>query len=146
MPAIRIVRRFPLAPEVAWPRLTDWPRHGAHTPLTRTFVETEGATGLGTRFTARTGLGPFAFDDPMEVVGWLPPVDGCAGRCRLVKTGRVITGWAEIEVSPDGADGCEVNWWEELRVRGVPRLFDPVVAACARLVFGRTLAALLARA
>ncbi|MET9962688.1 SRPBCC family protein [Streptomyces sp. NPDC006326] len=143
MPGIRIVHRTPLPAAEAWLRLTDWERHGAQVPLTRTVVETAPPTHVGTRFTARTGVGRITFDDPMEVVVWQPPAGGSAGLVRLVKHGRVVLGWAEIEVRPLRGGGCEVRWREELRVRGLGRPSDPVLAAAGRFLFGRALARLL---
>ncbi|MFZ3468832.1 SRPBCC family protein [Streptomyces sp. 4.24] len=143
MPAIRIIRRTRLAPERAWLKLTDWERHGAEVPLTRTVIETEPPTRVGTRFTARTGVGRITFDDPMEVTVWQPPSGTSKGLVRLVKQGRAVTGRAEIEIRPSPAGGCEVEWREELRVRGLGRPFDPLVASAARFLFGRALDALL---
>ncbi|RSS89157.1 SRPBCC family protein [Streptomyces sp. WAC05292] len=143
MPGIRIVHRTRLPPGEAWRRLTDWERHGTQVPLTRTTVETPPPTGVGTRFTARTGVGRLTFDDPMEVVSWRPPSDGREGTVRLVKRGRVVLGWAEIEVRPMEGGGAEVLWREDLRVRGFGRPFDPLVAAAGRLLFGRALVRLL---
>ncbi|MET9881651.1 SRPBCC family protein [Streptomyces sp. NPDC006430] len=143
MPGIRIVRQTPLPPSEAWLRLTDWERHGALVPLTRTTVGTAPPTDVGTIFTARTGVGRITFDDPMEVAVWRPPSVASAGLVRLVKRGRVITGWAEIEVRPGPAGGSVVQWHEEVRVRGLGRPFDPLVATAARWVFGRALARLL---
>lgn len=143
MPGIRFVHRTPLPPAEAWLRLTDWERHGAQVPLTRTIIETAPPTRVGTLFTARTGVGRITFDDPMEVVLWRPPAGVSPGLVRLVKHGRVITGWAEIEIRPAPAGGCRVEWREELRVRGLGRPFDPLVAAVGRLLFSRALVRLL---
>ncbi|MEU6757619.1 SRPBCC family protein [Streptomyces sp. NPDC046685] len=151
MPVIRIIHRTSLAPSEAWLRLTDWERHGAQVPFTRTIIETAAPTHVGTIFTARTGVGRITFDDPMEVVVWRPPAPGpahgpaagSAGLVRLEKRGRSVTGWAEIEIHRSPAGGSEVHWREDLRVRGVPRVLDPVVAAAGRLLFGRALARLL---
>lgn len=139
-----------------WERLTDWPAHGGRVPLTRIVGVSAPATGVGARFTARTGVGAVGFDDPMEVVEWSPPRAGRpAGRCRLVKRGRVVRGWAEIEVyggvcgpeadaAPEAGRGrVRVVWREEIGVRGVPRALDPLVARTARLVFTRVLDGLL---
>ncbi|WBB61071.1 SRPBCC family protein [Streptomyces sp. WMMC500] len=138
------------APAVqVWGRLTDWPAHGRRVPLTRITGVSVPATGVGARFTARTGVGRVGFDDPMEVVAWSPPGAGRAeGRCRLVKRGRVVRGWAEIEVyGPEAGAGAagpvRVVWREEIGVRGVPRALDPLVAWTARRVFGRVLDGLL---
>ncbi|MFI8962514.1 SRPBCC family protein [Streptomyces sp. NPDC053493] len=158
MSRFRIERAVALPPAEVWRRLTDWPAHGAQVPFTRTTVLTPGPNAVGTRFTARTGLGRLGFDDPMEVVRFEPPAPGRTGVCRLVKRGRVVLGWASFEVdgdgvngdgaggdgvNGDGAGGSRVVWTEELRLRGVPALFDPVLAAAGRLLFARALDGLL---
>ncbi|WP_432112904.1 SRPBCC family protein [Streptomyces sp. S1] len=146
MSPFRVERTVTLAPEEAWRRLTDWPAHGRLVPLTRTRVLTPGPNGAGTRFTARTGIGRLSFDDPMEVVRWDPPTADRPGACRLEKHGRVVRGWALIEVAEAPGGGCRVLWTEELTVRGVPRALDPVLARAGRAVFGRALDGLLRRA
>ncbi|MGA5493632.1 SRPBCC family protein [Streptomyces cinereoruber] len=143
MSPFRVERTVPLAPEEAWRRLTDWPAHGRLVPLTRTRVLTPGPNGVGTRFTARTGIGRLSFDDPMEVVRWEPPTAGRPGACRLEKYGRFVRGWALIEVTEAPGGGCRVVWTEELTVRGVPRVLDPVLARAGRVVFGRAADGLL---
>lgn len=112
--------------EEAWARLTDWPRHGEHVPLT-TITRTERG------FVARTGSGRLAFDDEMEVVTWDPP-----RHCRLEKRGRVVTGWAEIDVTPLDL-GCRVEWREVAHWIGVPGALGGVEAAAGRRLFGRVI-------
>ncbi|MFJ5831881.1 SRPBCC family protein [Streptomyces sp. NPDC093089] len=143
MTPFRIERSVPLDPAEVWRRLTDWPAHGRQVPLTRTRVLTPGPNGPGTRFTARTGVGRLSFDDPMEVVRWEPPAAGRPGACRLAKSGRVVLGWALVEVAEAPGGGCRVVWTEELAVRGVPRVFDPVLRSAGRFLFGRALDGLL---
>ncbi|MFD3726279.1 SRPBCC family protein [Streptomyces sp. NPDC058671] len=145
MSRFRVERTVPLAPAEVWRRLTDWPAHGRLVPLTRTRVLTPGPNRAGTRFTARTGIGRLAFDDPMEVVRWEPPAAGRPGACRLEKSGRVVRGWALVEVT-ELPGGSRVVWTEELSVRGVPRFFDPVLARAGRVLFGRAVDGLLRRA
>jgi hypothetical protein len=99
---------------------------------------------VGTVFVARSGVGPLAFDDPMEVTVWQPPKGETGGRCRLVKHGSLVTGWAEIEVRPHGAGASRVVWREDLRVRGLPTFLDRPLALVARRMFGRAVDALLA--
>ncbi|MET7617310.1 SRPBCC family protein [Streptomyces sp. NPDC005408] len=144
MPTFRLTRAVALPADEAWSRVTDWRAHAAQVPLTSVSVVTPPPTRVGTRFVARSGVGRAGFDDPMEVVRWEPPEDGRPGRCRLEKRGSVITGWAEIEVLPEGP-GAVVVWVEELRIRFVPRLLDPLVVRAGRLVFGRALDGLLRR-
>ncbi|EST19163.1 SRPBCC family protein [Streptomyces niveus] len=142
MSVFRVARRTALPADEAWRRITDWPAHARTVPLTRIVVKTPGPTGTGTVFVARTGLGRVRFDDPMEVVRWEPPTAGRRGRCRLEKRGRVITGWAEIEVAESGGRTL-VRWAEELRVSFLPRFLDGVTARTGRVVFGRVVDALL---
>ncbi|MER7972675.1 SRPBCC family protein [Streptomyces sp. NPDC096080] len=136
-------RTAPLPLDEAWRRLTDWPRHGEVVPLTRVRVVTPAPTGEGTVFVARSGLGPLAFEDPMEVTVWRPPAGETPGLCRLEKRGRVVTGWAEIEVRPGPGGRSRVVWREELDVRPLPGLFDPLAAGASRQVFGRAVNRLL---
>ncbi|MFB7499988.1 SRPBCC family protein [Streptomyces sp. NPDC056161] len=136
-------RTAPLPIDEAWRRLTRWSRHAGTVPLTRVVMVTEPPTRVGTRFVARTGLGPLGFDDPMEVTVWRPPTDAEPGLVRLVKRGRVVAGWAELEVRPGPGGRTRVLWREELRLRGLPALFDPPLAAAARAVFGREVNSLL---
>ncbi|WP_369232458.1 SRPBCC family protein [Streptomyces sp. R21] len=139
-------RTSPLPPTESWRRLTDWPRHATVVPLTRVTVATPPPTRLGTVFVARSGVGPVAFDDPMEVVVWQPPEGGTSGRCRLAKRGTFVTGWAEIEVHPSDDGGSRVVWREELRVRWLPGFLDRPLAWTARRMFGRAAEGLLREA
>ncbi|WP_046780809.1 SRPBCC family protein [Streptomyces yangpuensis] len=143
MPVIRIVHRTSAPAAEAWSRLTDWERHGAQVPLTRTIIETAPPTRVGTIFTARTGVGRITFDDRMEVVVWRPPAADSPGLVRLEKRGRPVTGWAEIEIRPLTTGGAEIHWREDLRLRALPRALDPLVAKAAHLVFTRALTRLL---
>jgi len=136
-------RASPLPVDRSWRRLTDWPRHADVVPLTRVTVLTPPPTRVGTSFVARSGVGPVAFDDPMEVVTWQPPRDSGPGRCRLVKHGTFVTGWAEIEVRPVDGGGSRVVWREDLRVRWLPGVADRPLRWVARWMFGRAVEALL---
>ncbi|WP_086747173.1 SRPBCC family protein [Streptomyces europaeiscabiei] len=140
-----LLERLPRLPaDRAWQRLTDWPRHAEVVPLTHITVRTRHPTGEGTVFVARSGIGPLAFDDPMEVTVWQPPEGRAGGKCRLVKHGSFVTGWAEIEVHPYGDGVSRVVWREDLRVRGLPGLFDRPLGGLARRMFGRAMDGLLA--
>ncbi|MFJ6727199.1 SRPBCC family protein [Streptomyces sp. NPDC091281] len=137
MVTFQFERTAPLSPAEAWRRLTDWPRHGAVVPLTRVTMLTPGPTRVGTEFVARSGIGPLAFDDRMEVTVWSPPGDGEPGRCRLEKRGRTVHGWAEITVGPGPGGRAHVRWEEDLRLRLVPSAANPLVRSTSLAVFGR---------
>ncbi|SMQ19808.1 hypothetical protein SAMN06272771_6299 [Streptomyces sp. Ag82_O1-12] len=136
-------RTVPLPLDEAWRRITRWPGHGEAVPLTVVRVVPPGPTREGSRVVARSGAGPLVFDDPMEVTVWQPPEDGAAGMCRLEKRGRVVLGWAELEVRPGPGGRTRVIWREEIRIRFLPSLFDGVVRRSSRYVFGRALNRLL---
>ncbi len=112
-------------------------------PLTRITVEPPGPTRRGTLIVARTGVGRLGFDDPMEVVHWAPPTDHAPGRCRLEKRGRVVAGWAQIEVRPRDGRRSDVIWYEDVRISRAGRLLDAPAAWCGRLLFGRLVSRLL---
>ncbi|MFE9702145.1 SRPBCC family protein [Streptomyces sp. NPDC005930] len=143
MATFSFVRTAPLAPEEAWRRLTHWERHGDTVPLTRVTADPPGPTRRGTVVVARTGAGPLGFHDAMEVTVWQPPREDSPGRCRLEKRGRVVRGWAEIEVRSGPGGRTRVGWREELDVRLLPSLFDGVLGRSGRYVFGRTVDHLL---
>ncbi|MFF9804630.1 SRPBCC family protein [Streptomyces coeruleorubidus] len=142
---ILLERTVPLPLDEAWRRITLWPRHGEVVPLTEVRVDPPGPTRVGTVIVARSGVGALAFDDPMEVTVWQPPEDGAPGMCRLEKRGRVVLGWAELEVRPGPGGRTRVVWREEIRLRLLPSLFDGVLRPSARYVFGRALNRLLRR-
>lgn len=130
MPLITITREVPLSAAEAWSRITDWPRHGDFVPMTTVRVNAK-------RIVARTGVGLLGFDDVMEITAWEPP-----RHCRLEKRGRLILGWAEITVEEVG-ETARVRWVEEIRVRGLPRVFDPIVRKAGERMFGKLLDGLL---
>jgi hypothetical protein len=138
MARIVVARQIPAPARVTWNLVTDWPSHGRWVPLTTVRVLTS-ADGVGTRFVGRTGLGPFGFDDPMQVSEFVPPTgdlpgDG-PGRCTVVKQGRVVTGSAWFEVRPLAGGICLLTWGEdvEIRPRAVTSRLQPLVAFAARL-------------
>lgn len=132
-----------LPPERAWDRVTDWQQHGRYVPLTTMTVPAGARDGAaGTVFVARTAVGRFGFDDPMEIVEWQPPTAGTPGRCRIEKRGRVMLGWAELTVEPRGT-GSRVTWREEAVPARLPSFARPLATVSGRLLFGRVLRKLL---
>ncbi|HTZ45455.1 MAG TPA: SRPBCC family protein [Jatrophihabitans sp.] len=140
MALVRTARHLDAPVDLVWALVTDWPAHSRWIPFTEVAVDADSPvrSGLGTRFTGRTALGPVGFDDPMTVTEWQPPDGGTPGRCRVVKRGRWLTGWAEIEVRPEPG-GCRLSWVEDVRTRWTPRWADPVAAAAGDRLFALTL-------
>jgi hypothetical protein len=137
VPAFLVTRETGLSPAQAWARLIDWPAHARHVPLTKIEVRTPGPTGVGTRFVARTAVGRFGFDDPMEVVAYEPE-----RFCRIEKRGSAVRGWAELTVEARGA-GSVVSWREEAVPARLPRFLHRASDTAGRTLFGRVLRGLL---
>ena len=99
----------------------------------------------GSRFVARTGVGPLAFDDPMVVDELSPPTVDEPGLARIRKEGNVVRGWIELTVTPRDHGGSIVEWVQQISVWGVPGVAGPVTAAVARAAYGQALQRLLER-
>ena len=136
----------PLTAPEAWRRVLDLRAHTAVIPLTTVTGDAMGASDLvdGSRFVARTGLGPVGFDDVMVVDSIVPPTPTTAGRARIRKDGKVVRGAIDLSVTPTAA-GSTVVWRQQISVRGVPAVLDRVVATVARAAYGTALRKLLAR-
>ena len=136
----------PLPAPEAWRRILDLRAHTAVIPLTTVTGDAMAAGELvdGSRFTARTGLGPVGFDDVMVVDAIVPPTSTSAGHARIRKEGKVVRGAIELTVTPTSA-GSAVVWSQRIGVRGVPTVLDPVVSRVARAAYGSTLRRLLSR-
>ena len=139
------VRVLVAAPaEVVWERLTDWPAHSRWVPLTRVRRLPGPVRAVGERFSGRTGLGPLAFEDPMEVVRLQPPDATRAGVCDLVKLHRVVLGGARLVVRGTGGGTSAVEWTESVSVvsHRLSRLVAPPLRWVTRLAFRRVLLAM----
>ena len=134
--AFTVTREVLATPERVWAAVSDISRHTAHVPLT-TVVPDPLGDRLGAEHVARTAIGPVGFDDSMLVTAWEPPQ-----RMRIVKTGRLLAGWAEITVAPRES-GSRVTWTEELWLRGAPRLTRRLADAAGQRLFGSVLDGLL---
>ena len=139
---IRATVPMPASADDAWALLTDWPAHSRWIPATDVVV-LEDTGGVGTRFVGRSHLGPVGFDDPMTVTEFLPPAGSHAGRCDILKTGRVVVGTAGFTVTATGPHTSEVAWWEDVTVTptSVTRWLEPLVARAGRRAFTRVLRA-----
>jgi hypothetical protein len=124
--SFRVRHEFDAPPRVLWDELVDWKAHEAWIPMTRVDAEPGDSTAVGYEFTAFTGPRPVALKDTMRVAEchWDDTADG--GRCVVTKLGPVLSGQAGFTVSPNG-DGSAIEWFEEVDVKYLPRLFAPVV-------------------
>ena len=129
-----------------WDVVTDFAADGQWMPLTRMRTD-EGTPRPGWGFAGVSGLGPLAFSDSMLVTEWAPPREAGHGRFRVVKTGRLLGGWAQVDVEPHGS-GSRLLWREDVVVRPLPfkRLFAPALARVSARLYGRAVDAMLARA
>jgi len=144
MARFRIRVDSPETASTAWARVLDLRAHDRLVPLTRVTGDAWSADLLqpGSRFVARTSLGPVSFDDPMVVDEIRPPTADSAGVARIRKEGRVIRGSIELRVTPTQR-GSRVEWEQEIRVRGVPRALGWVTAGASRAAYGMVLRRLL---
>lgn len=141
---IRIESSVP-AP-TAWGKVLDLRAHSDLIPLTSVTGEALEASDLrpGSRFTARTGVGPLAVHDRMVVESIEQPSMGAVGTARIRKHGRVIQGVMDLTVTPREG-GSTIEWSQDIDVKGVPARAAPVVAAVARAAYAMVLKRLLAR-
>jgi len=139
---IRATVPMPASADYVWALLTDWSSHSRWIPAT-TVVVLEDTGGVGTRFVGRSHVGPVGFDDPMTVTAFQPPTDTDAGRCDILKTGRVVVGTAGFTVTTTGARTSEVAWWEDVTVAptAVTRWLEPLIARAGDRAFARVLRA-----
>lgn len=109
------IKRDVAAPASAlWAAVTNFADYGRVIPLTQICCD-PGQPGIGWRFVGRTALGPLAFDDPMRIIEWTPPTEQGTGVFAVQKEGRVLAGWARVEVVPRGAGASRLRWSEEIR-------------------------------
>lgn len=121
--------QVPASATAVWAALTAWETHGEWIPMTRVRI-LSGDGGLGTRFVARTGIGPLALDDVMVVTSF----DVAARAASVEKVGR-LTGSADFRISEDRPGASLVHWSEAVRVPGLPRFLAPIVARVGALAF-----------
>jgi hypothetical protein len=139
---IRTTVSMPGSADDVWALLTDWPSHSRWIPAT-TVTVLEDTGGVGTRFVGRSHLGPIGFDDPMTVTEFLPPSDGKAGRCGILKTGRVVLGTAGFTVEADSPSTSTVSWWEDVTVapERLTRYAEPLIQRAGTTSFAKVLRA-----
>ncbi len=145
MATFHVLLPSPLPAAEAWRRVLDLRAHDRLIPLTRVTSGMLAADELaaGSRFVARTGLGPIAFEDRMVVDELTPPAGQGQGLARIRKEGRVVRGSIELKVTPR-AGGSVVDWRQEISVWGVPRALGWLTAGAGRAAYGMALRRLLA--
>lgn len=97
-----------LPPREAWRRIVDVAGHGQVVPLTRGSGPRPEDLLVGSRLVARTALGPFGFDDLMEVRECQP-----GRRVVLEKVGRVIGGTVTVDIT-ECREGSQIRWRQTL--------------------------------
>ena len=129
-----------MTPHEAWRRVVDVSAHGEVVPLTTGRGPAPEDAVVGSRYVASTGLGPFGFDDVMEVRDIEP-----GRRVVFEKVGRLLGGMVDVEVSPatvvgaDPAAGSRVAWRQSITLPWVPgrlRLAAAVVTRVAAPAVG----------
>lgn len=126
--AVTLIRIVGARPPAVWAAVTDFTAHANAVPLTTIRQET-GEPGEGWRFVARTALGPLHVDDPMRITYWSPlgaQDEPEVGRFEIVKLGRVLAGWAQVEVAPGPTpNSTRLTWREEIDLAPLPVLTRP---------------------
>jgi uncharacterized protein YndB with AHSA1/START domain len=147
MGLLHLTRETSAATEGAWAVLTDFAGYGRWMPMTSMRVD-PGPVRLGWGFAGLSGWGPLTFSDSMLVSAWVPPVDGGPARFRVVKTGRLLGGWAEVSLTPREGGGTRVDWVEEVVLRPLPfpAAFAPALDRVSRWLYGRAIDGMLAQA
>lgn len=117
--------RLPLPAERAWALVTDVRNHARWIPFTR--IDAAHPLRVGDTFSAATGpagaLHRLSLVDRMTVTATTPPTTSppSPGRASYRKLGPVLLGGAEVLVEPAGPDACDVTWFEDIHLRGLPR-------------------------
>jgi carbon monoxide dehydrogenase subunit G len=96
----------PAEADRVWELVTNWDRQRDWMLGT----QVRGGQGVGATLIARTGIGPAAFEDTMEITEWDPP-----SRCVVRHTGQVIRGLGVFEVAQAG-EVSQFSWTERLEL------------------------------
>ena len=163
MATLHLTRETSATPAQVWDVVAAFDGYGAWMPLTR-MVTDDGPPRVGWGFAGITGLRRLAFSDSMLVTRWDPPTQLSADPStaaasdgsppptpavfRVVKTGWLLGGWAEVTVSPRADGGSRLDWVEDVVVRPLPfkRLFAPLLDRASAWLYGRAVDAMLVRA
>lgn len=148
MGTFSIERVVAAPPRQVWDVITDWSGYSRWIPLTTMRLD-PGPTHVGWSFAGLTGLGRLRFSDSMRITDWAPPADAGPGVFRLVKVGRLLTGWAEVSVLPiAGGEQTQLLWREHIVIRPIllGRLLAPLTDRVNRALFARAIDAMVAEA
>ena len=158
MAPLHLTRHTTASPMALWDVVAGFAGYGDWMPMTRMTTD-EGSPRVGWGFAGISGIGRLAFSDSMLVTRWDPPGTDAVGSAapaapavfRIVKTGWLLGGWAEITITPEpapGAVGSRLDWVEEVVVRPLPfkRLFAPVLDRASAWLYGRAIDAMVRRA
>jgi uncharacterized protein YndB with AHSA1/START domain len=157
MTVLHLTRHTSANPAAVWDVVADFAGYGDWMPLTRMRTD-DGPPRVGWGFAGLSGPGPLAFSDSMLVTRWDPPTPdgpGAPAVFRIVKTGRLLGGWAEVTITPEprggtaaAGVGSRLDWVEDVVVRPLPfkRLFAPLLDRVSAWLYGRAVDAMLARA
>jgi hypothetical protein len=146
MGAITVERVVPRSVAEVWSVVSDFAAH--RLPLTR--VETDpGPVDVGWCFRGVTALGPVRFIDSMVVTQWQPPgAPMTSAGYAVVKTGRLLGGWARVEIDALGAESTRLRWTEQivLHPHVLGRALGPVTDRAVRWMFEGAVDQMLSRA
>jgi uncharacterized protein YndB with AHSA1/START domain len=134
MAPFTLIRTCPAHPTTVWGVLTDFAAYESWIPLTTMRVD-DGPPRVGWGFAGLSGIGPLRFSDSMVLTRWEPPTgdDEGGGGFAVLKTGRVLSGWADVRVTAAPV-GSTVTWAEEITLR--PRLLGRLARAATDRVSG----------
>ena len=102
-----VATELPVGAGEAWVAVMTWERQADWMLFTRV----SGGTGVGSRVSARTGVGPVGFTDDMEITEWDPP-----RVCRVKHLGKVVRGTGTFEVQDLGPGRSRFVWSEDLEL------------------------------
>lgn len=131
-----------LAPDEALRRVLDLRQHDRIIPFTRVEPALPADQLVaGTEFTARTGVGPLAFNDRMRVEQIA--IGAAESGAVISKHAPVIGGTIRLTVTASGS-GSRLLWRQRVLLPWLPRFVQPVAARIIRLGYRRVLSRLLA--
>lgn len=148
MAMFTIQRVVAASPPQVWEVITDWAGYARWMPLTAMRLD-PGPTRVGWSFAGLSGVGRLRLRDSMLITDWSPPAGEGPGTFRLVKTGRLLAGWAEVSVLPiAGGMQTKLVWREDIVLRPVVlgSVLRPLVDRFNRALFARVVDAMAAEA